>query len=227
MSTFLALIQLEDYDAIRYVQHLWADNIDAHGLVGDYIRIGEDNNLDGMVSWENWRPFRVSANDVLTKDNTSVYTPTADYQPATKKYVDDKVASSGGGGSTKSVTISTSAEWDEMVAKPDWGGVEIVYLNANIESSIRIIDVPKNVIKIMGMFTDTVSVKKITHSAGAVLRGHSGATIANVYVDEPVTGFGVVIGCENQDTPGFPMGTNLLVVGSMTEIPGEIIINPA
>lgn len=32
--------------------------------------------------------------EVLTKDNTQEYTPTNDYNPATKKYVDDKVASS-------------------------------------------------------------------------------------------------------------------------------------
>lgn len=31
------------------------------------------------------------AQDVLTKTNTSLYTPTADYHPATKKYVDDSI----------------------------------------------------------------------------------------------------------------------------------------
>lgn len=35
-------------------------------------------------------------NLVLMKDNATVFTPTADYQPATKKYVDD--AAGGGGG---------------------------------------------------------------------------------------------------------------------------------
>ena len=35
----------------------------------------------------------ITANDVLTKDNTTEFTPDADYEPATKKYVDDKVAS--------------------------------------------------------------------------------------------------------------------------------------
>lgn len=37
--------------------------------------------------------FRISIRDrnVLTKDNTQEYIPTADYHPATKKYVDDKV----------------------------------------------------------------------------------------------------------------------------------------
>ena len=34
-------------------------------------------------------------NLVLMKDNTAAFTPTADYQPATKKYVDD---AAGGGG---------------------------------------------------------------------------------------------------------------------------------
>lgn len=36
----------------------------------------------------------VIIDEVLTKDNTQEYTPTNDYNPATKKYVDDKVASS-------------------------------------------------------------------------------------------------------------------------------------
>jgi hypothetical protein len=36
---------------------------------------------------------------VLTKDNTDVYNPTTDYHPATKKYVDDKVAAGSGGNS--------------------------------------------------------------------------------------------------------------------------------
>lgn len=35
----------------------------------------------------------VSKDNVLTKDNTTAFTPTADYHPATKKYVDDKEVS--------------------------------------------------------------------------------------------------------------------------------------
>lgn len=34
---------------------------------------------------------RAAVADVLTKTNTTSYTPTADYNPATKKYVDDSV----------------------------------------------------------------------------------------------------------------------------------------
>lgn len=39
---------------------------------------------------DNW-----NGDNVLTKDNEQDYTPTADYHPATKKYVDDKLIASG------------------------------------------------------------------------------------------------------------------------------------
>lgn len=39
------------------------------------------------VSW------KANTSDVLTKTNTTAYTPTANYHPATKKYVDDAIAS--------------------------------------------------------------------------------------------------------------------------------------
>ena len=43
---------------------------------------------------------------VLTKTNTSSYTPTADYHPATKKYVDDQV----GNINTVLATLTTVSE---------------------------------------------------------------------------------------------------------------------
>ena len=36
-------------------------------------------------------------NNVIEKTNTKEYTPTGDYNPATKKYVDDKISSSTAG----------------------------------------------------------------------------------------------------------------------------------
>ena len=39
----------------------------------------------------NWKEFAFT-DDVLTKTNTSSFTPTGDYQPATKKYVDDSIS---------------------------------------------------------------------------------------------------------------------------------------
>ena len=41
--------------------------------------------------------------NILSKDNTLPFTPTDDYNPATKKYVDDSVAEAGGGDMLKSV----------------------------------------------------------------------------------------------------------------------------
>ncbi|WP_430971701.1 beta strand repeat-containing protein [Sunxiuqinia rutila] len=41
--------------------------------------------------------------EVLTLNNTTAFTPSADYEPATKKYVDDNIASAGGGDMLKTV----------------------------------------------------------------------------------------------------------------------------
>lgn len=37
----------------------------------------------------------ISSSTVLTKTNTTTYTPVGDYNPATKKYVDDEIAKLG------------------------------------------------------------------------------------------------------------------------------------
>lgn len=46
-----------------------------------------------------------NTNQVLTTDNTNEYTPTGDYNPATKIYVDMAVAGAGGGGEVFKVTL--------------------------------------------------------------------------------------------------------------------------
>lgn len=45
----------------------------------------------GINEFTPWKEF-VSINDVLSKTNTTEYTPTSDYHPAPKKYVDEKVS---------------------------------------------------------------------------------------------------------------------------------------
>ena len=55
-------------------------------------------------------------NLVLMKDNATAFTPTEDYQPATKKYVDD---SSGGGvqielSATQPTTLKTGDYWYQI-----------------------------------------------------------------------------------------------------------------
>lgn len=61
----------------------------ATGNVGKILRVGTDDNGNAIYSWENVTAADVNA---LAKDNTTEYTPTGDYNPATKKYVDDAVS---------------------------------------------------------------------------------------------------------------------------------------
>lgn len=59
--------------------------------------------MNGSSKWTSWVvdlwtvitdvSWKANTSDVLTKTNTTAYTPTANYHPATKKYVDDAVAS--------------------------------------------------------------------------------------------------------------------------------------
>lgn len=63
---------------------------------GDGYIIGVGNYDGTNADEENTKTIQeilngvVTTDNVLTKDNTSPFTPTADYNPATKKYVDDK-----------------------------------------------------------------------------------------------------------------------------------------
>lgn len=57
--------------------------------------------------------FLLNKLNLLTTDNTTSYTPTASYHPATKKYVDDAIAnveSSGGTGGVSEDTVNTLIE---------------------------------------------------------------------------------------------------------------------
>ena len=49
-------------------------------------------------------------NKLITTDNTKAFTPTGDYQPATKKYVDDAVVNAGGTEYTAGENISISED---------------------------------------------------------------------------------------------------------------------
>lgn len=54
--------------------------------------IVEENSIQFYCN-EQWQSINyVDMENILTKDNTTPYTPVNDYNPATKKYVDDKVA---------------------------------------------------------------------------------------------------------------------------------------
>lgn len=60
-----------------------------------------NGSYDSVLSCDYNRP-------PLSVGNTDAYTPTSDYNPATKKYVDDAVASAGGGDSVFKVTLTAN-----------------------------------------------------------------------------------------------------------------------
>lgn len=72
------------------------------------IKIGENLTIDenGVVSASGGD---VLASDVLTKTNTTPYTPTNDYNPATKKYVDNSISTALGTIETTLQTINSGS----------------------------------------------------------------------------------------------------------------------
>ena len=72
------------------------------------IKLGEGLSADenGVVSASGGD---VLASDVLMKTNTTPYTPTNDYNPATKKYVDDSISTALGTIETTLQTINNGS----------------------------------------------------------------------------------------------------------------------
>lgn len=107
-------------------------------------------------------------NEVLTKANTVVYTPTDAYHPATKKYVDDCVDG-------RTVKVSSQAEWDAMIAKPDWGGVESVYLDTAVTTdNSKSLQIPEGVRAVAGTGRTPCAIGTGT------IEGHGGCEIAHI-----------------------------------------------
>ena len=61
----------------------------------------------------NFNGLKNATHAYLAKDNTVEFTPTEDYNPATKKYVDDAIAAGGGGGSATALS-GTTAPTDDI-----------------------------------------------------------------------------------------------------------------
>lgn len=70
-------------------QHYISDLTNPLGLRNS--QVGQIAEISGVDS--NGKPISWKAVDVLTTTNTAAFTPTADYHPATKKYVDDHTPS--------------------------------------------------------------------------------------------------------------------------------------
>lgn len=81
---FMAVGTEVPYDYYAWVNGEWI----SQGKIGGIDEAPTDGKVYGRKNG-NWAEVSEKS-DVLTKTNTSSFTPTGDYQPATKKYVDDK-----------------------------------------------------------------------------------------------------------------------------------------
>ena len=97
----------------------------------------------------------------LSKYNSKEYTPTSNYHPATKKYVDDAVANAGGGTITE--TDPTVPDWAKQPSKPTYTASEVGALPA----STVIPTVPTN----LSAFTDDLGTNP-AHSHSQYLTAH-------------------------------------------------------
>ena len=77
------------------------------------VSVGPTNNMDVATKYY-VDTTKVSFNDVLTKTNITTYTPTANYHPATKKYVDD---------ATAGITTNLSGLTDTIITSPSDGQI--------------------------------------------------------------------------------------------------------
>lgn len=81
---FMAVGTEAPYDYYAWVNGEWV----SQGKIGGIDEAPTGGKAYGRKN-RNWAEVPEKS-DVLTKTNTSSFTPTGDYQPATKKYVDDK-----------------------------------------------------------------------------------------------------------------------------------------
>lgn len=70
-------------------EHISTSSVYPYVTTGHYIRVDLQRNRCTMIL--NSEYMIVCKKDVLLKNNTTAYTPTKDYHPATKKYIDEAV----------------------------------------------------------------------------------------------------------------------------------------
>lgn len=103
------LTRLEADKATKAALIAHTDNMEnPHATNKEQIGLSEVDNISSMnmpVSTAQQAAISLKADtsSVLTKENITEYTPTQEFHPATKKYVDDSVQAAGGGDMLKSV----------------------------------------------------------------------------------------------------------------------------
>lgn len=108
-KTGVVVLDFDDINAITPSQ--FAAAVAAHTSVtanaaAIVTNAGDITSLDSL---------KAAKTNVLELDNTTPFTPTADYQPATKKYVVDAISASGGGTVSGTGTNNQIAIWNGTV----------------------------------------------------------------------------------------------------------------
>lgn len=89
----------------------------------------EQNVYDEYIyinnAWEKIGSTAIDASNYLAKDNTLAYAPTGDYNPATKKYVDDLFGQYTAQIMARLETLTNPSNYDEELSKLTGGGAEI------------------------------------------------------------------------------------------------------
>lgn len=89
----------------------------------------EQNIYDEYIyinnAWEKIGSTAIDTSNYLAKDNTLAYAPTGDYNPATKKYVDDLFGQYTAQIMARLETLTNPSNYDEELSKLTGGGAEI------------------------------------------------------------------------------------------------------
>ena len=140
ISQYSTMPQASSETVGEIVQYIGTtNNTYTHGYFyeGDSIEVLDGETFETITTYV-WRHIDVQSSNYLAKDNTSSYTPTGNYNPATKKYVDDSCAKSYEiyywDGKSSSQTASNLQLFQDILDK-HLAGKDIVIVRSEVSSN--------------------------------------------------------------------------------------------
>lgn len=128
-----------------FVEYHWTgDKWDPVGMIefdlSNYSTTQEMMNAIEAACLETLNASKSYSNtNFLKKDNTTAYTPSADYNPATKKYVDDNIQVYQWDGSSSSTTASNLTLWQEIYNKAKTKTVMVAYIGSRNRTAVTML----------------------------------------------------------------------------------------